>query len=811
DHSNDSEALFFYENMQGDFEGQKKYDKVMQQEVKFGDTPIRKPGEPDYKDEVEYGTYIEVEGYYDASRNADRATQGPIKYRFMLGKNITYNYDAQRNHHYKLTLRLNGFANEADWHIDYVDEKPELNVPEYFYVSYLYGQGVGDGMPVRLAGNATSLKAEIIENNWAPYDESTKSVPASQHPGGDFYWNRQAYIDLDKTYNDNSYRGHCNFVGFLSLRKTTETTVNPGKLDSNGYGPNTMDYLKNFYLNRKQWYVGPVEGVPINEPGYDLSPTEPGEYHTIGSVANNDYLEYTVKKDEDGSVTVMVPMWTRAKSLGPMTGFSGNNPFVNYMRKAVVRFTATFVLSDGTSTTKTKDVPVFQVRRVVNPKAIWRSRGDDSEFNVTLTNLLTPDATSFSEFKSEGKWRVSVEKTLDGSGNSDWVEISLPAGTKPDENGYIYGSDNTPIKFKYKPSGVTSKDRFGIIKVEYNDYTCVHQIYVRQGYDEDIKISESSNTLWSSKNIYAFVSQTGSATTSGTSYATSDLSSISAIATESPLSMGTYFKRGNYDYGILESNNNTYGWNVSVQGRNLSTVHYTSATNKETRNAVWGNIWGVTNGVQDWKWARQIKVGSTNYRVPSYDDYNALLNRDVDFGYGVVYGDGAEDTQLPLANAYAFMDANNDGTTAAMKKNGVRCCIVYNGSTGHQILFPLSASGYGRRNCRPMTANSTNDGWAFVASNRGKLIYAGVIELLTNNLGSNNWYRPLNYNLLRNAGATYWINERRAGGHISDDDSSYAWDMNYFSYDFGGYDSSSLGGTADAARSSDALPIKLVR
>lgn len=47
----------------------------------------------------------------------------------MLGKNITTNYDAERNHHYKLTLKFKNFANDADWHIEYAEPEPGIEVP----------------------------------------------------------------------------------------------------------------------------------------------------------------------------------------------------------------------------------------------------------------------------------------------------------------------------------------------------------------------------------------------------------------------------------------------------------------------------------------------------------------------------------------------------------------------------------------------------------------------------------------------------------------------------------------------------------
>lgn len=118
-HSGTAEALYFYENMQGVHP-----DKLKTQEDKNNDG---KPDDQTDKDGVELGTYIEVEAYY-RSTNTERPGSGPIKYRFMLGKNITDDYDAERNCHYKLTLKFRNFANDADWHIDYEETRPVFTV-----------------------------------------------------------------------------------------------------------------------------------------------------------------------------------------------------------------------------------------------------------------------------------------------------------------------------------------------------------------------------------------------------------------------------------------------------------------------------------------------------------------------------------------------------------------------------------------------------------------------------------------------------------------------------------------------------------
>ena len=169
-HTEYTPALYFYENLQGDEKSKpnikdKRQDSDNNKEL---DAPGL-PGDATYikKDGVDFGTYIEVEGYYD-SRMSDRPGEGKIIYRFMLGQDVIKDYNARRNCHYKLTLVFNGYANDVDWHIEYVEDK-EMIVPNPYYISYLYNQEAN--LPIRLKGSNLSnakLEVRIIENHWWP-------------------------------------------------------------------------------------------------------------------------------------------------------------------------------------------------------------------------------------------------------------------------------------------------------------------------------------------------------------------------------------------------------------------------------------------------------------------------------------------------------------------------------------------------------------------------------------------------------------------------------------------------------------------
>ena len=167
-HTEYDRALYFYENCQGNYPGQKKYDK-RQQWDEVGFNP--KPGQYDYKDNIEYGTYVEVEAYY-VSTNVNQVSNGPIKYRFMLGQNCEFDYDAFRNHHYKLTLGFRGYANQPDWHIEYVEPDVTFYTDPTYYVSYAYNNKAI--FPVRFKGEVEEFDVQIT--HLYPEGDGTRSM-----------------------------------------------------------------------------------------------------------------------------------------------------------------------------------------------------------------------------------------------------------------------------------------------------------------------------------------------------------------------------------------------------------------------------------------------------------------------------------------------------------------------------------------------------------------------------------------------------------------------------------------------------------
>lgn len=123
---NNIASLFFYENMQGVHEDKDKRQKPDDVNKGFIEEDNEK-----WKDGVSCGTYIEVEAFYNSTREGNIGS-GTIKYRFMLGQNITTDYNAERNHHYQITLKLKNNANDIDWHIEYKKQILEVTQPKVF-------------------------------------------------------------------------------------------------------------------------------------------------------------------------------------------------------------------------------------------------------------------------------------------------------------------------------------------------------------------------------------------------------------------------------------------------------------------------------------------------------------------------------------------------------------------------------------------------------------------------------------------------------------------------------------------------------
>lgn len=703
-HDETAPALYFYENMQGagDNMPDKRQDADNNGILDFPGLPDKPEKYPNYrpKDDVPYGTYIEVHAHY-ISNNSERLGNGHIIYRFMLGQDVKKDYNAKRNCHYKLTLKFKNFANEADWHIEYEEPEPGVMTPEPYYISYLYNHSMMYPIKVNTGGRKIEyIKAEILENNWAPYNASSEIYFTGAPNGVAAPWN-----------------------GFLSLHKTTKTVLYENEIGSNEQYYNTdpkrgeREY-KDFVL---------PEGITSKEFTTDVS--HPDD-------------KYRVEKHptEANTYNIYIPMYTRAKQMISTTGYTGNNPYVAYQRKARVKITTKL---EGLNEVFTNEVPIYQVRRVVNPKGIYRSFKNNESFHVVLKRLPGEDQQMFTTFQSEGPWKAYVVKKHNGDGIT--LSVTSPNTTElrddPEYGKAIYGKTGSVIDFSVNFSGSSSENRYAIIRVEYHNYTCQHLIFVRQGDKPDDLVT--NGVKWYAMNMKT----------------TSELAS-------NPLDEGSLFKFGNWSHPIdALSNKNPFEPWINVTPGDFKIYPEDGFTNAATGDKmVWTDI--IHSNTTDGFGNPQM----ANARVATGADFWELRKYSyIEQGYGVLYGDDATETADDIVEVYGYdYEHNKSG-------RGMRGCFAYNSETGKNLFFPIGASGYGHRK-QSYTAT-----WGDPETINGVLRYAaGRTQLYPDPVE-----RPLFYDLYKRPGGIYWLNAEIPQNYFTPTDGvSLGWDINYFSFDF---------------------------
>ena len=706
-HDETAPALYFYENMQGagDNMPDKRQDADNNGILDFPGLPDKPEKYPYYrpKDDVPYGTYIEVHAHY-ISNNSERLGNGHIIYRFMLGQDVKKDYNAKRNCHYKLTLKFKNFANEADWHIEYEEPEPGVMPPEPYYISYLYNHSMMYPIKVNTGGRKIEyIKAEILENNWAPYNASSDIYYTGAPNGVAAPWN-----------------------GFLSLHKTTKTVLYENEIGSNEQYYNTVP------KRGEREYKDFVLPGGITSKEFTTENSEPDD-------------KYRVEKHptEAKTYNIYIPMYTRAKQMISTTGYTGNNPYVAYQRKARVKITTKL---EGLDKIFENEVPIYQVRRVVNPKGIYRSLKNNKSFHVVLKRLPGEDQQMFKTFQSEGPWKAYVVKETNGKGIT--LSVTDPNTTElkndPEYGKAIYGKTGSVIDFNVnfeQSSDNPSENRYAIIRVEYHNYTCQHLIFVRQGDKPDDLVT--NGVKWYAMNMKT----------------TSELAS-------NPLDEGSLFKFGKWNHPIdaLSNKNPREPW-IKVTPEDFKIYPEDGFTNAATGDKmVWTDI--IHSNTTDGFGNPQM----ANARVATGADFWELRKYSyIEQGYGVLYGDDATETADDIVEAYGYDYKHNKSG------RGMRGCFAYNRETGKNLFFPIGASGYGHRK------QSYTPTWGDPETLNGVLRYAsGRTQLYPSPVE-----RPLFYDLYKRPGGIYWLNAEIPQNYFTPTDGvSLGWDINYFSFDF---------------------------
>ena len=507
--------------------------------------------------------------------------------------------------------------------------------------------------------------------------------------------------------------------GFLSLHQTMQTVI--------------FGTTNEFYYNQI-----PKRGER------EYRDFDEGEFATAGSESTDTYRVVKHPTEAD-TYNIYIPMYTRAKQLITTTGYTGNNPYVAHQRKAIVKITTKL---EGLNPPFENIVHIYQVRRIVNPKGIYRSSGNNKSFHVVLKRLPEENAERFEAFQSDGPWRAYVVSRHNGDGitlSGRSGKSELVRNEDPVYGDIVHGKTGSTIDFNVDfKGGSPGANRYAIIRVEYHNYTCQHLIFVRQGNEPDNLLD--GDVLWYAENMKTRTERA-----------------------HTPLEEGSLFKFGNWDDPIdaLNNRNSKAPWiHVEPEDFKLSPAD--------------GLVIAGTGETKQWDEIPFASVSETfadptsDMRVAQDADYRVLFeSEEIEQGYGVLYGDDAVATADHIDEVYGY-DYTHSG-----EGRGMRGCFVYNKVTGKNLFFPIGASGYGHRR------NAEHGILRYSSGRQSYYPLPGVKDC------------PLFYDIFRRPGGVYWYNSLV--------NSCLGWDINYFTFDFNSI------GYANVASGKDACFVRCIK
>lgn len=462
-HSEDNpHSLFFYENMQG--EGPDKSAAVDENKDGLLENP--------YTQGKKYGTYIEVDAYYK-STNPQRPGISEITYRFMLGQNVSTDYNAKRNCHYKLTLHFKGFADEPDWRIDYVTK---FGVSQPYDVNYQgkywLPDNVTDNQGNNFYGNNTITVASYRYNTeiWdkreaLDYTIEYKDSVDSNFPNGEFSdkvpsWLDGALENVTEQYSKEKAQGlqvlkikYKNDYKEVDIDKLLKSRTNTGTTDLASKGTANC-----YIVDAKGTYTLPlVYGNAIAQGGKVISSSYSGfsgddRVLTTFKNYNNEaitspYILDDVDVDRTGTITPCV-VWQDSENLISSVSYEP----AAYGGKGGLKFEIGNIAQGNAVIAIKKDgVIVWSWHIWVTSKEltdrIWtikkyKNNAVDAKYDVMPVNLgwcSNPDETIryYDRHQCEVKFKQILSKNDDGTltyGSEQVVtiiqepHISLPRG-----------------------------------------------------------------------------------------------------------------------------------------------------------------------------------------------------------------------------------------------------------------------------------------------------------------------------------------------------------------------------------------------
>lgn len=679
-------------------------------------------------------------------------------------------------------------------------------MPGEYYISYGYNEMME--LPITISGELKGgiITAEIVRNDWMPSQMWVDSKPATASNGASSY---SPYAPGYIPYPSGDDRNVS--LGFLSLRKPQNDVIGADKIaslkDSHAYIWNAWsgmqldagDKSRNLHTEDVSLYHTNYDNLSYFDKDYkgkrslgyrvykfsglnENSPTGDMEYTSAnrpeyGDNEDGGFRLHTIKSNSNiypRTSTFYLPMYTRERNICTKTGFTGENPYNNYQRRAKVRLRFTVIDRNKREHHCDRTIDVIQVAKIGNPMGIWRDWNNAAPFEVQL-KYLREDGLTYEDLTShEGGWSAEVEQ------GSEWILLN---GSRQK----VTGKKDEKIRFTYRPIGILANKnqvRCGIITVRYHNYACVHKIFVRQGY-APLRMAPG-----------------------GVAYHTGNLVTSNTEAVN-PCDEGSMFRVGNLSDPIDAVNNvnDVENWArvTPAMFKDHDNQYLKIAGSSASKK--WNEI--KCNGTgTDFSWP-EITINGKTSRLMNINDIVFLRdgydgNPDkIRYQYGVLYSDKATKTGNSHDASYHYKQANS-----ATHSYGMRGCFVYNNTDGKQIFFPIGSSGYGVRKAQRKTTTAPNEiGWS-----RDPLeVGTAVLRYAAGRISYSNSpaYTPLLWDIFRAEGANYWA--QKPANDVQKGDGRTALDLNYRTFDFSTLGTELFNGSkVNADYGSDACFIRLV-
>ena len=314
------------------------------------------------------------------------------------------------------------------------------------------------------------------------------------------------------------------------------------------------------------------------------------------------------------------------------------NVYERWPRYKTYKITAS---KSGKSVSKT--IHLYQVTRILEPIGYFKRADNTTTENIEVKEF---DLSSggYKIINSAGAWTAEVV-----SENSNWVVLGKFDG---DDNVSVDGQrvigTGGNVRFTYEPSGTASNVRYACIRVKYHNNQCEHEIYLRQGKNDDIQLIKDG-TSWAYGNLVE--------KTEG--YSTYE---IATYATQpGPLFQGGSNK-GVSSISPGYNGGKPSGWSANVQsnwGKAASTSQgpcpngYTLPSVRDftvlRQKAYDGALTAVVGYLHDddptpgwsWDWKSSVNVTSQNHSNPAkgtlfVNENNGYVNLFFPFGNGVL-------------------------------------------------------------------------------------------------------------------------------------------------------------------------------